>query len=76
MDLLTIRRLPVYSKPDDASVYKQRIDRNLLRMVTEQVAAKHTKVRVSKRFALEWVCLRFLDDEGLLNSPVQIPEIQ
>ena len=73
---LSIRKLPCLSKSGARTQdFRTRIDPTLMRFVHESVQRKCPHMRVGKRFSLEWVLLRYLFDEGLLNEEPVVPGI-
>ena len=61
-DLLTLPKLTLLPrKPDTTHVVK--LDKNLGRVVHERVQEEHPSLRVSKRWALEYALLQWLDAE-------------
>jgi len=74
MNLLTTRRLPMWVTPASDNL-KFRIDRNLVRLVHDSVSLQHPKLKVGKRFALEFALTQWLHSEGLLREGLDIPAI-
>ena len=74
MNLLTTRRLPIWVTPASDNL-KFRIDRNLVRLVHDAVSLQHSKLKVGKRFALEFALTQWLHSEGLLKEGLDIPAI-
>ena len=66
LSMLTIRQLPPVANTNGAQ--KQRLDSTLGRMVQEQVALRFPKLRVSKRFAIEFALQEWMSDRGMLRT--------
>ncbi len=74
MDQLSIRKLPCLSKTGERTQdFKTRVDPTLANFVHESIQRKCPHVRVGKRFSLEWVLLKYLYEEGLLNEAPIVP---
>jgi hypothetical protein len=74
MDQLSIRKLPCLSKTGERTQdFKTRVDPTLANFVHESIQRKCPHVRVGKRFSLEWVLLKYLYEEGLLNESPVVP---
>jgi hypothetical protein len=74
MNLLTTRKLPMWVTPASDNL-NFRIDRNLVRLVHNAVSLQHQRLRVGKRFALEFALTQWLHSEGLLKEGLDIPAI-
>lgn len=73
---LSIRKLPCLSKSGARTQdFRTRIDPTLVRFVHESVQRKCPHMRVGKRFSLEWVLLRYLYEEGLIQEAPLVPGI-
>ena len=73
---LSIRKLPCLSKSGARTQdFRTRIDPTLVRFVHESVQRKCPHMRVGKRFSLEWVLLRYLYEEGLIQEAPVVPGI-
>ncbi len=73
---LSIRKLPCLSKGGARTQdFRTRIDPTLVRFVHESVQRKCPHMRVGKRFSLEWVLLRYLHEEGLIQDAPVVPGI-
>ena len=72
MNLLTVRRLPIFTERS-GSEHKVRMDRALAEMVTASVQMRYPSMRVGKRYSIEFALLSWLHAEGLIAEEPKVP---
>lgn len=74
MNLLTTRKLPLWVTPANENL-KYRIDSALVGMVVSALQMKNPRLKVGKRFAIEYALTRWLHHEGLMEDLLEVPEL-
>ena len=74
MNMLTVRKLPIWQTPASENL-KYRIDRSLVRLVHDAICLQNPRLKIGKRFAIEYALTQWLHSEGLLRERVNVPEM-
>lgn len=74
MNMLTVRKLPIYDFQRAGTDTKWRIDTNLVRLVHDAVQCENPGLKIGKRASLELVLLQYLESKGLISNAPQLPK--